>query len=153
MRITISECGLADLDDLVPLFDAYRRFYRQDSDRQGARAFLLERLVKRDTVLLIGRNEHDRPMGFTHLFPSFSSVRMASLWILNDLYVAPEVRGRGVGRQLMHAARERALSEGVAILALATEKDNHRAKALYERLGYERDTAYDHYELVLQEIP
>lgn len=149
MMVTISECGMADLNDLIPLFDAYRQFYRQDSDQQGARVFLRERLTKRDTVLLIGRDEHAQPIGFTHLFPSFSSVRMVSLWILNDLYVAPEMRGRGVGRQLMHAARKRALLEEVAMIALATEKDNHRAKALYEQLGYERDTVYDHYELVL----
>ena len=149
MRVTISECELADLDDLVLLFDAYRQFYREESDQQGARAFLRERLAKRDTVLLIGRDEHVQPIGFTHLFPSFSSVRLARLWILNDLYVVPEMRGLGVGCKLMHAARKRALSEAVAILALSTEKDNHRAKGLYEQLGYERDTMYDHYELVL----
>jgi ribosomal protein S18 acetylase RimI-like enzyme len=85
--------------------------------------------------------------GFTQLYPSFTSVRMKPLWILNDLFVAPEARRCGVGRQLMDAALELAKSTGAARLVLSTAKDNASAKSLYFSLGYRVDERFDHFEL------
>ena len=149
MSITILQAGLEHLDQLTPLFDAYRRFYRKSADVAGARAFLHERLRKRDSVILLALDDASDGLGFIQLYPSFSSVRMCPLWILNDLFVAPEARGRGVGRRLMGAAREQAQNAGMVALSLATEKNNIKAKALYESLGYELDQAFDYYELAL----
>ena len=149
MSVIIIEAGLDHLDALTPLFDGYRRFYRQAADEAGARAFLQERLHNRDSLILLALDDETGPLGFTQLYPCFSSVRMRPLWILNDLFVAPEARGRGVGRQLMEAARLRAQEAGMVALELATEKNNTTAKALYESLGYELDEAFDHYELTL----
>ena len=149
MSTTIIQAGLEHLDQVTPLFDGYRRFYRKASDEAGARTFLRERLTNRDSVILFAMDGTSVPLGFTQLYPSFSSVRMRPLWILNDLFVAPEARGRGVGRRLMEAARGRAQAAGMVALALATEKNNTTAKALYESLGYELDTAFDYYELAL----
>lgn len=148
MPVTIIQAGLEHLDQVTPLFDAYRRFYRKPSDEAGARAFVHERLHNGDSLILLALDEAT-PLGFTQLYPAFSSVRMKPLWILNDLFVTPEARGQGVGRQLMEAARLRGQEAGVVVLALATEKNNATAKALYEALGYERDTAFDYYELAL----
>ena len=149
MSVTIIQAGLEHLDALTPLFDGYRRFYRQSADVAGAQDFLHDRLRKRDSVILLALDEASVPLGFTQLYPSFSSVRMRPLWILNDLFVAPEARGRGVGRRLMEAARVRAQEAGMVALSLATEKNNTTAKALYEALGYELDEAFDYYELPL----
>lgn len=146
----VIQAALPHLDLLVPLFDAYRRFYRKPADEAGARAFLTDRLRRQDSLVLIAVDDAHAPargLGFTQLYPAFSSVRMRPIWILNDLFVAPEARGGGIGRTLMEAARERAAAAGVAALALATEKDNTVAKALYESLGYTLDTAFDYYEL------
>ena len=149
MTVTILQAGLEHLDQVTPLFDAYRRFYRKPTDEAGVHTFLRERLTNRDSLILFALDDAAVALGFTQLYPSFSSVRMRPLWILNDLFVVPEARGRGVGRRLMEAARERAQAAGMVALALATEKNNTTAKALYESLGYELDTAFDHYELAL----
>ena len=149
MSETIIEAGLDHLDQVTLLFDAYRRFYRQAPDEARARAFLRERLRNRDSLILLALDDEAGPLGFTQLYPSFSSVRMRPLWILNDLFVAPEARGRGVGRRLMEAACLRAKEAGMVALELATEKNNTTAKVLYESLGYEIDEAFDHYELTL----
>jgi GNAT superfamily N-acetyltransferase len=68
---------------------------------------------------------------------------------LNDLFVAEDARRRGVGAQLLRAARDHALRTGAARLALSTAVTNTKAQALYERDGWRRDTAFLHYEYEL----
>src|SRR5262252_8860136 len=81
---------------VVPLFDAYRRFYGQPPDPDGARRFLAERLGRGESVIY-AVVEDGRALGFTQLYPSFSSVSMKPIWILNDLFVTEEARRRGSG--------------------------------------------------------
>src|SRR5262249_5336021 len=88
-------------------------------------------------------------VGFVQLYPSFSSVRMQPVWILNDLFVALQARRGGVGRLLLAAAAGMARSAGACRLVLATPKDNAPAKALYDATGYRLDDRFDHYELPL----
>jgi ribosomal protein S18 acetylase RimI-like enzyme len=150
MTITILQAEREHLDQVTPLFDAYRQFYRQPSDEARAQAFLQARLDNQDSLIFFAVDEaSSRGVGFTQLYPAFSSVRTQSVWILNDLFVVPEARGQGVGRQLMDAARRAAQQAGVVALSLATEKNNTPAKALYESLGYKQDSAFDYYELSL----
>lgn len=88
-------------------------------------------------------------LGFVQLYPSFSSVRLRPIWILNDLFVAGSARRQGIARLLMDAAVGLARSTGAARLVLSTAKDNAAAKSLYLSLGYRIDEAFDHLELPL----
>ena len=133
---------------VVPLFDAYRQFYGQPPDLEGAHRFLAERISRGESVIF-AVVEGDRALGFTQLYPSFSSVSMRPIWILNDLYVAEGARRRGVGVRLLRAARDHARQTGAARLALSTAVTNTTAQALYERDGWKRDTAFLHYEYQL----
>src|SRR6266702_6632429 len=92
--------GLDDLEALVPLFDGYRRFYGQPADLVAARAFLSERIKRNESVIFLAIREGS-VAGFTQLYPSFSSVAAERLWILNDLFVAPDARRTGAGRALL----------------------------------------------------
>ncbi|HWA56124.1 MAG TPA: GNAT family N-acetyltransferase [Gemmatimonadales bacterium] len=139
----------SDLDRLVPLFDGYRRFYEQPSDPALARDFLGERLERMDTVLFVAELD-DRAVGFTHLFPIFSSTRCRRLWLLNDLFVAPEGRGQGVARALLRVAEQYARSTGACGLELATAHTNTPAQRLYESLGWQLDRTFRHYELTFR---
>ncbi len=96
-----------DLDVLVPLFDAYRQFYRLQSDPGGARKFPRERLEKNQSVVFLAFVD-SVAAGFTQLYPRFSSGAMARIFVLNDLFVAPEVRRRGVAAALLNTAAETA---------------------------------------------
>lgn len=145
---TVLRADARHLDALTDLFDGYRRFYRKPSDPDAARAFLSERLDRADSVIFLAELG-GQPAGFTQLYPLFSSVRMRRVWLLNDLYVAPEARRRGVGEALLEAARSFAAGDGAVAIQLATELDNAGAQALYERLGYRRDTAFATHELTL----
>ena len=149
MEFSITRCAEQHLAAAVDLFEQYRRFYGMRADHAGARAFLRARLRKQDSVFLLAAGDMDRPLGFTQLYPMFSSTRMVELWVLNDLFVVPSARRKGVGRALMAAARARARHNGVHVLALATQKKNARAKRLYDALGYQMITEFDHYELAV----
>lgn len=146
--LSVRRAGPGDLDALAPLFDGYRVFYRKPSDPEAARQFMADRLGAGDSVIFLARLGAEA-VGFTELYPPFSSVRMRRVWLLNDLYVAEGARRQGVAEALMNAARDFAGADGAVAVQLATERDNVGAQALYERLGYERDTDFRTYELTL----
>lgn len=135
--IVIRKASLADLEDLVPLFDAYRQFYKQAPDAAGARQFLAERLEKEESVVFMAFEE-DRAVGFTQLYPIFSSVGMGRSWLLNDLYVDASARKKGVGLQLLEAAKQWGRETGSRWLMLETAVDNYAAQALYEKNGWRK---------------
>lgn len=144
----IKRATLSDLDDAAPLFDAYRQFYGQRSDVVAARAFLDERLRRGESVIFLAvGDDHGEALGFTQLYPSFSSVSLKGLWILNDLFVGPGVRRGGVGRRLLDRARQWAVETEAKGLVLATAVTNSTAQALYESCGWRRDDEFQHYHL------
>ncbi|MCB1581498.1 MAG: GNAT family N-acetyltransferase [Xanthomonadales bacterium] len=136
----------SDLEALSQLFDAYRQFYQQSSDLAGARNFLSARMEQQESVVFVAEN-HGQLVGFTQLYPSFSSVTMQRLWILNDLFVDSNVRKHGVAQALMAAAKEFAEQTGSKGIILETDLDNIQAQALYDKIGYEKQTATYHYFL------
>jgi GNAT superfamily N-acetyltransferase len=151
LNVSIVRAEHEHLDQLVPLFDAYRVFYEQPSDPGVARRFLTARLSKLESVVFLALAEGPEGggLGFCQLYPSFTSVEAARIWILYDLFVLPEARQRGLGRALMERARHFAQATGASRLELSTAKDNRPAQVLYESLGYERDEAFYFYELGL----
>ncbi len=138
------------LEVLAPLFDAYRVFYEQPSDLSAAHDFLKARLSRLESAVFLAISPEGEGLGFTQLYPSFGSVSLCRLWILYDLYVTPPVRRLGVGRALMQRAHQFAADSGAKIVELSTAKDNYQAQALYESLGYVRDTDFYSYELLLK---
>ena len=134
----------SDLDALAVLFDEYRQFYGQSTNIEAARRFLSERLEKEDSYL-IGAFLDDVLVGFTQLFPSFSSVGMSPKLILNDMYVLESVRKTGVAEALLDAANELALENGVLSMVLATRLENNPARGLYERFGWTEEQEFTYY--------
>lgn len=147
--IQIAPAATADLADLALLFDAYRMFYGQPSEPAKASLFVRDRLTRDDSVILLARSEDGAALGFTQLYPTFSSIACRRAFVLNDLYIAEAARGRGVGRALLVAARAHALGVGAAYISLETAVDNTRAQALYESFGFRRDTQFLSYALSL----
>jgi ribosomal protein S18 acetylase RimI-like enzyme len=146
--ISIRRAILADLADLAVLFDRYRRFYGRAGDRDGASAFLQARLQHADSTIFIAF-DGACPVGFVQLYPSFSSLSLARVFILNDLFVEEHCRKNGAGTALIAAARAYATSLGARYLTLSTAKDNATAQALYRATGWKRDEQFDEYSLAL----
>ncbi|SIS75196.1 Ribosomal protein S18 acetylase RimI [Zobellia uliginosa] len=149
-RITSSELSL-----VVNLFDKYRVFYEQASDLQLARDFIQSRLEHNESVIFVALSDKDGetiPLGFTQLYPKYSSVRAVKNWILNDLFVEANYRKQGIGEALIKTAMEFAQSRGAKFVELSTAVDNFTAQGLYESLGFKKlkpDTSFIDYRIEL----
>jgi ribosomal protein S18 acetylase RimI-like enzyme len=142
--VSIRKATVNELNSLTELFDSYRVFYKQDSDIEGARAFLKERLLNEDSVVFIAYDE-ENAVGFVQLYPTYSSVSMKRSWILNDLYVNTSARKKGFGEKLIQAAIELAEETGAKGLSLETGEDNLTAQRLYEKIGFKKESNYFYY--------
>lgn len=144
----VRQAVLADLPELTPLLDAYRVFYGSSSDPDAAREFLRQRFHHGESTLFLALLD-GVAVGFCQLYPSYSSVSLARTFLLNDLYVEPAARHRGLATQLLQAAARYAASVGAIRLTLATAIDNQAAQALYAANGWVRDQQFHHYHLKL----
>jgi GNAT superfamily N-acetyltransferase len=134
-----------DVPLLAVLFEAYREFYKQVSAPDAAAIFLQERIVGRDAEIFVAEDGTGELTGFVQLYPLFSSTRMKRLWLLNDLYVSPAHRGRGISILLIDKAKELCRQTGSAGMLLETAKTNDIGNQLYPRTGFTLDEGHNYY--------
>ena len=138
-RIAASQAAL-----VFGLFDKYRIFYKQPSDIKLAEQFITERLINNESVIYVAFIDN-KPVGFTQLYPKYSSMRAVKNWILNDLYVDEACRKQGIASQLIQAATDFAKVSNARFIQLETQTDNYTAQSLYESVGFiqqEPDTEF-----------
>ncbi len=145
----VVRASVLDLDTLAPLFDDYRQFYQQAPDAALARQFLSDRFAHHQSVILLAVSDDGEGLGFTQLYPLFSSTRAARIYLLNDLFVVPSARRHGVARALLEDAARHARALGAVGLNLSTAHSNLQAQKLYESLGWQYETEYREYSLAL----
>ena len=143
----VTRATAADVRVIAPLFDAYRQFYDRAADLDGAHRFLADRIANTESVIFFchSRDDRTKPVGFTQLYPIFSSLSMAPSWVLNDLFVAPDARRHGIARLLLLAADKHARDSGAIGIALESNRNNLTAQRLYESFGYEVADDTKHY--------
>ena len=132
--IHIKHPSIEQLPALAQLFDAYRVFYKKTSDVEGAITFLHERIEQKESVVFVAEMDGEL-VGFTQLYPLFSSTNMARMWLLNDLFVHPEKREKGIGKLLMHAAQEHCKRTQALGISLETEKKQSSRKCTLPQNG------------------
>ena len=136
----------ADLPDLLPLMRGYCDFYEveptDDALLAMSRALIAD--PDREGVQLIARDDSGMAVGFATVFWSWSTSSAARIGTMNDLYVAPEDRGSGTADALIRACVERCRERGAVRLEWQTALDNHRAQAVYERVGGKLERWFDY---------
>jgi len=130
-----------DTEQLAALFDQYRVFYKQEPDIKSAKSFLKKRMQRKESVILVAA-EDKKLIGFTQLFPIFTSVGMRRTWMLNDLYVSEAARGKGTATALLDAAKKFGKQTKSKWLLLQTAADNFSAQKLYEKNGWVKETDF-----------
>lgn len=141
---------ITDLNEISSLFDTYRVFYRQLSNIDQSTAFVRERFLNQQSWILVVEQE-GRLVGFSQLYPMFSSVSVHRLMVLNDLFVVTEKRGTGLGRALISASQRLAKEMGFETMTIATEKGNAKARQLYPEIGFKEDSNFIHYTMTLND--
>jgi GNAT superfamily N-acetyltransferase len=146
--VDVSPVREEEFAELLPLIAAYQRFYEVDEIDNDRNRFFFRRFIapSADGQLLAARDEGAVILGYACLYWHFSSLQATETVLMNDLYVAPEARGRGIGRALIEASAAVARERGAAWLEWATAPDNHTAQRLYDSLTSEKSTWLE-YEL------
>ncbi|MCY7361059.1 MAG: GNAT family N-acetyltransferase [Ignavibacteria bacterium] len=147
--MNIIKANIDCIEIAANLFDLYRQFYKQKSDVNSAKEFLTERITSNESVIYLALDEADETeetknsgMGFVQLYPSFSSVSMKKMWILNDLFVHENYRRQGVAEALIEKSKQLAIETKAKGLVLETHNSNFDAQKLYNKTGFE---LYDEY--------
>lgn len=133
---------------VAPLFNEYRVYYGQPTNMQQSEQYLIERLQNKESVIFaitVTEGEMIMPVGFTQLYPVYSSVRAVKNWVLNDLFVLETYRNKGYGKQLITAALSFAKTQNATYIQLETGEDNYGAQKLYEAIGFTKYNPHDGY--------
>jgi GNAT superfamily N-acetyltransferase len=140
--IDVSALREEEFETLLPLIAAYQRFYEVvDVDADRNRFFFRRFLAPSEIgLLLAARDETGLILGYACLYWHFSSLQAVDTVLMNDLFVVPEARGRGIGRALIEATAEVARERGAAWVEWSTAPDNHTAQRLYDSLTDEKST-------------
>ena len=139
--VVVRQAVLADLDPVARLFDRYRQFQGRPADLGAAREFLRARFDHGESIVFVA-TDGEQPLGFAQLYPSFSSVSLQRVFVLNDLFVAEEGRRRGVATLLLNALESHAWSLGASRVTLNVARPNTTAQALYEARGWKQDDQF-----------
>jgi GNAT superfamily N-acetyltransferase len=142
----ITRVSATDVPELHGLVEKYRAFYKQP-ENENTLGYLEHRIANEEAIAFIARDSGEA-IGFTLLYPTFSTVSLSNIWLLNDLYVDESARGKGIASELMDVAESAAKSAGATRVFLRTANDNLPAQALYEGRNWVRDEVFRRYDLI-----
>lgn len=145
MLIKIREAKMSDLDNLSVLFNSYRMFYGKESDLKVANQFLRSRIQEKNSKIFVC-DVNNNLTGFAQLYPLFSSTRASKYWLLNDLFVDTQERGKGYSKQLINEAKKLVLNTNACGMMLETEKNNKIGNSLYPSVGFKINRLSNFYE-------
>ncbi len=150
LKVDIKRCNINDLERLVPLFDDYRQHFKQASDLVAVKTYLAERLETKDALIYLAQSGEELH-GFVVLYPSFSSIGLAPIWILNDFYLKSGNNKRLMAKKLLDQLSQDCREAGAIRIEVTTRKENHKLHKLYKDYGFEKDYKYDYYFLQVSE--
>lgn len=134
--IEIVFASLADLDPLVDLLS--RQFDEHDILQHSEQLAEATRHMLEDPRLgffLLARHDA-KPIGFAAVSFAWTLEHGGKSAWLDELYVLPAYRGKGVGGMLLDAVIRRAQDAGCRAIDLEVEAEHRRAEHLYIRKGF-----------------
>jgi ribosomal protein S18 acetylase RimI-like enzyme len=136
------------LDQLVKLFEEYRQFCGYEESPAETKAFLKKLICNEESIIFIAIDtDTDSVMGFVNLYPSYSTLALQRLWILNDLGVSGHFRGKGVSKALVQKVQEFAKETNAIRIELKTAVNNTTARNLYKAMNFTVDTNNVYYRV------
>ena len=151
IQLSATDLAIEDfelLDRASELFDLYRQFYGKESNKFLVKDYLKQRLLNNQSLIFLGLIDGN-PVGFMQLYPSFSSLSLSPILVLNDLFVIENFRNCGVAKALINNAKDLAINSKISRISLNTAKNNDSAIKLYQKLGFILDCDFLTYNLFL----
>ena len=148
----IRKATIYDLDQLTNLFNQYLVFYKKPSNFEKHKSFLKERIENNEAIIFIAFDDEikEKAIGFTLIYPTFSSILLSKILILNDLYVDVTIRNNKIGEKLILKTVELAKELDVKLVRLRTAKNNAIAQGLYQKMGFVRDDLVYTFDLAVK---
>ena len=133
---------LARLSDVPAMTALLRLLFAQEAEfapdaaaqDKGLRAILDDPALGQ----LLVADDGQRILGMVNLLYSYSTALGARVALLEDMVLAEEARGSGLGKRLLEAAVAHCRTAGCKRITLLTDGDNARAHAFYQRCGFIR---------------
>lgn len=136
MNITVTEAKAADYDAWASLYRGYADFYQvavNDDILQQVWGWIMD--PAQAFYCHVACDENGELIGLIHYRAMASPLRGKMVGFLDDLFVAPKARRQGVAQALLYELKQQAQSHDWPFVRWITAEDNHRARALYERLA------------------
>lgn len=143
-QVTIRQATINDLPRIVPVFDSFREYFKQERNPEAAEKFLFEKFEHGESVIFIAEQQ-DEIVGYAQMYPVFSSLTLQRVWILNDFFIIEGHRQKGLGKQLLAAVKDFALLTKSKGVELSVEHTNNRAWEFYEKQGFTMDEEFRYY--------
>jgi GNAT superfamily N-acetyltransferase len=83
--------------------------------------------------------ENDRVVGLVSIVLYRTFLHAGGTALINELVIAEDARGRGIGGKLIEAAISAARKQGMDEVEVGTEKDNAAARDFYGNAGFDRE--------------
>jgi ribosomal protein S18 acetylase RimI-like enzyme len=143
-ELIVRQATIKDLPKIVPIFDSYREYFKQQKNPLKVESFLFEKFVHLESVIFIAEQESE-VIGFAQLYPIFSSLSLERVCLLNDFYISEEYRNNGIGKQLFAKVKEFTLLTKSKGIELSVEHTNRKAWQFWEKQGFRIDDEFRFY--------
>jgi GNAT superfamily N-acetyltransferase len=142
--VEIRPARVEEIDDLLPLMRSYCEFYETIPNDEGLRTMLRTLISDPGQGAVFVARDGGRAVGVATMDWKWSSLKAARIGFLEDLFVAPEARGRGIADALIAVCADRCRELGMPALQWETAPDNLRAQEVYNRTGAGTETLIEY---------
>lgn len=121
--------------DWEALWQGYLAFYESSQPAEDTEVTWTRLHDRSEKMFALGAYDGEELLGIAHYLFHRSFWTAADHCYLQDLFVARDARGHGIGRALIDAVADQALEAGANRLYWLTREDNHAARALYDKVA------------------
>lgn len=136
MSCSIAPVTPQDREAVVDLLIAQMHEHRVESERDRLQKVVAAVMADERYGFILAAREAERVVGIAYVASILSVEHGGRAGWLEELFVVPELRGKGIGAALLQASMARSRQVGFIALDLEVDAEHQRAESLYRRFGF-----------------